>query len=91
MIMPYPGCLTTEERIDIVTELCKEHGCKDKVRKIHYEQFVERDWHPHPPEDFIDWWAKHPDSTEHAVKPKIAWNCQCYRDQFKSELMQYGI
>lgn len=84
----YPGCLSKEEREEIIDRLCDQHGCNEKIAKIHYDQFVNRDWHPHPPERFEQWWKSHRDYAC-GVKARIAWNCQSYRDEFM-EVTQIG-
>lgn len=78
-----------EARIKEITRMCDIAGCNTKVRKIHFEQFVNKQWHPHPPEAFIDWWAEQIDCTVGGVKAKVAWNCQRYRDEF-NEIRAYG-
>jgi hypothetical protein len=81
----YPRHLSREERIETITELCNHEECSHKIRKIHFDQFVERDWHPHPPADFVEWWETKLLQTSVAT----AWNVQAYRDEF-SELQRIG-
>lgn len=45
----------------------------------------------HP--DFVAWWHKHPHcdpDSKWAVKPRVAWLCQCYQDEFL-EAKQFGL
>jgi len=67
-----------------IARLCAAAGCPDKLRKIHFNQFVYREWHPHPPRDFIDWWARHPDNVgEGGSDPESFFNCARYYAQFR--------
>jgi hypothetical protein len=71
-----------EQRIALVNSLCEKAGCNEKVRKIHFHQLVDHNWHPHPPADFVTWWKSHPESkTTGAAK---AFNCSCYVEQFNA-------
>ena len=70
---------TTKERE--IAELCSQHSCTEKIRKIHFDQFIHRNWHPHPSVEFERWWAKHADFTQ-GISIKVAWNCQRYRQEF---------
>ncbi len=81
--------MNREERVEAITEMCSRAGCSEKVAKIHFDQYVDRHWHPHPHEAFCDWWKLHADFIKHGVKVKIAWNCQHYRDEWM-EAKQYG-
>lgn len=76
------------DRVRIITRLCEESGCSAKIAKIHFEQFVNRDWHPHPPQDFKKWWLDQQDFRQ-GIDVKRAYNRQRYRDQFL-EAKQYG-
>ena len=69
---------------DEIADLCERHRCSEKKRKIHLDQFVNRGWHPHAPESFVDWWHKHPDfkNSGGSLDAKRAYNCQRYRSQF---------
>lgn len=77
------------ERARFVTELCEEHGCNAKIAKIHFEQFVNHNWHPHPSADFGIWWKTQPGFAQ-GIDVKRAFNCQNYRDRFL-EAKQYGL
>ncbi len=78
-----------KQRAETVTRMCEEHGCAPKIAKIHFDQFVDRHWHPHPSAEFKNWWAQHPDFKNGGVDVKPAWNCQRYRDEFLGA-KQYG-
>jgi len=59
------------------------------LRKIHFDQFVDRQWHPHPSKAFTRWWKHHPNCTTvgyetHRTQNNaiVAFNCACYYDQF---------
>ena len=82
--------MTRDERKEEVAELCATHNCTEKLRKIHYDQFVDRYWHPHPSEEFLEWFKTLEDFRLFNVNPKVAWNCQRYRDEFW-EAKKYGI
>lgn len=74
-------------RSDEIVELCEAHGCSEKARKIHFDQYVKQQWHPHPPADFLAWWIPfdkdlesgasvggHPESLRvHARKDPDGW------------------
>jgi hypothetical protein len=36
-----------------------------------------------PPDEFVDWWSKHPDSLGE-TPASVAWTCQHYQAQWKS-------
>jgi hypothetical protein len=75
--------MTRKEKQDKITRLCDRAECSAKMRKLHFDQFVYRDWHPHPPQSFIDWFARHPDNIgEGGSGPVAFFNCQRYYDQF---------
>lgn len=72
-----------EQRKHEITRLCDQHGCSEKIRKIHFEQFTRtHPWHPHPTKDFSDWWSTHPDFLHAGIDAKRAFNCQSYVNQF---------
>lgn len=81
--------MTREERADFISDLCAEHNCSEKLRKIHFDQYVDRQWHPHPSKEFLEWFKTTEESRLFNVNPKVAWNCQRYRDEFM-EAKQYG-
>lgn len=68
-----------ETRTKLVNSLCEAAGCTEKVRKIHFHQFVDHNWHPHPPTAFVTWWKSHP---ENSISPARAFNCSRYLAQF---------
>src|SRR5262249_1643472 len=81
--------MNREERAAKIGRLCKSSGCSDKLRKIHFEQFVDRQWHPHPPAVFLEWWKRHPDCRSQGYEDTrtknnaiVAFNAQCFYDQF---------
>jgi hypothetical protein len=78
-----------EKRKNEIANLCDEHDCAPNIRKLHFEQYVERHWHPHPPDSFMGWWRFHVDSTTHGIKASVAWNTKYYRDQYM-EVRQIG-
>jgi hypothetical protein len=75
-----------EQRENFISDMCDQHGCKTRVRKIHFEQYVDRGWHPHPPQSFINWW-----NTTHPGEPGMvsAFNSKFYLDQWE-EAKQCG-
>lgn len=81
--------MTREERADIIGDLCSEHNCSEKAGRIHFTQYVDRQWHPHPPEDFVVWFKTLQDWIIFKTNPRVAWNCQLYRDEWM-EAKQYG-
>ncbi len=78
-----------DARIQTVRAMCREHGCSDKIQKIHFDQYVDRNWHPHPSAGFVDWWANHLDHKLAGLAVKPAWNTQRYRDEF-NEIRSFG-
>lgn len=73
--------MSREDRKNRITELCERAGCSDKLRKIHFEQYVDRHWNPHPSDAFRKWWSRHPDCGE-GIDVKRAYNCKRYVDEF---------
>ena len=75
--------MTKKDKIDKIARLCSAAGCSEKLRKLHFEKFVYHDWHPHPPDAFVAWWARHPDNAgEPGVGAVVAFNSQRHYDQF---------
>jgi hypothetical protein len=75
--------MTRKDKINKIGRLCKTAGCNEKLRKLHFEQFVYRDWHPHPPQIFIDWFARHPDNFGEGGSGAVTFfNCARYYEQF---------
>lgn len=81
--------MSRQDREIEVRAMCSEHGCSEKIRKIHFDQYVHRQWHPHPPAVFVDWWKSEPEYL-HSIDAKRAYNCQVYRDRFL-EAKQHGL
>jgi hypothetical protein len=78
--------MTREERIEKIKRLCSHAGCSDKIRKVHFSQFVDHQWHPHPPERFVRWFAGQPDKIEHPeMSATVAFNAACYYDKYCEE------
>ncbi len=75
-----------------INALCDEAGCSDKIRKIHFEQYVDLDrrWNPHPSKKFADWWKNHKDCVDHGIDVNRAFNCENYRQEFL-EAKEIGI
>jgi len=90
--------MTRQEKADKITRLCNAAGCNDIIRKIHYDQFVDREWHPHPPPSWEKWIRKHPvfiamtegyGTSERETSVKL-FNCATYYDQY-CELKEIGL
>ena len=79
-----------QKRKEAIDKLCTDHECSEKIRKIHFDQFVNRKWHPHPSTKFEAWWKSHPDCELMGVDAKRAYNCVNYRREFL-EAKQYGV
>jgi hypothetical protein len=68
------------------------------MRKIHFHQFVDRQWHPHPPQLWEKWIRRHPDFIDiadgHGTTPREAsvklFNCARWYDQF-CEARDFGL
>ena len=82
--------MNTADKISKIKRLCSATGCSDKIRKIHYDQFVNRSWHPHPPQRWEKWIHKHSvfqdmtyqhRTSEHEASVKL-FNCATYYDQY---------
>lgn len=82
--------MTRDEREEEIADLCARHNCSEKRAKIHLAQFVNRYWHPHPSDEFLEWFELLEDYRLFRVNPRVAWNCQKYRDEFW-EAKKYGI
>ena len=78
--------MTRQERINAINRLCSEASCGPTARKVHFNQFVDRNWHPHPPVEFEQWWSK----SGHSTRAVTAWNCQSFRDEYM-ESKGYGV
>jgi hypothetical protein len=65
-----------------IKALCAEHGCSDKLRKIHYDQMVHRAWNPHPSQEFVEWWKTQPEYGD-GVGAVKARNCRVFCDRYK--------
>jgi len=73
---------------DYIAERCEEAGCKPKVAALHRDQYVNRRWDPHPPQDFVRWWHSQPESRLKAV---IAYNCAEVRKRWEESKASYGL
>jgi hypothetical protein len=81
-----------------IKALCAFHECNEKQRKIHYAQYVNRRWNPHPPQRFVRWWnGDGPLYTEKktgrawlGVEPRIAFNCEAVREAYH-EVKSLGL
>jgi hypothetical protein len=83
--------MTPKEKAAKITRLCDKAGCSDKLRKVHFAQFVERGWHPHPPQTFFDWWSRHPDNVGAGSSgPVTFFNAARYYAQF-CEMRELGL
>lgn len=71
--------------------LCRYHECSDKQAKAHYNAYVFRNWNPHPPTQFMQWWPQigwlqTEARTERAwqgVHPVTAFNCEAVREVYR--------
>jgi len=72
--------MSRQEKIEGIGRLCKHAGCNEKMRALHFAQFVERGWHPHPPQRFLAWWARHDEFGD--ILPVVAFNAAHYFDQY---------
>ena len=89
--------MTKDEMTDWIKRACEHYGCSAKIAKIHYQQYVFRDWNPHPSKKFWDWCNMHPDyktmrdagTKEREAKVKM-WNSECYNAQYR-EAKQFGL
>lgn len=74
-----------------IMDRCEQAGCSKKIAAIHFDQYVDRHWNPHPPQQFMAWWDS-PNTANHmaketgrawdGVKPVVAYNCQAVRDVY---------
>ena len=81
--------MTRQEKAEKITRLCNHNGCSAKIKKVHYDQFVDRQWHPHPLARWEKWVRNHPDfqsMTSRGTSEKEAstkmFNCACYYDPY---------
>ena len=80
-----------------IDRICTAHGCGDKLRRIHFEQFVDRQWHPHPPKTWEKWIRQQPvfgemiylGTSEREASVKL-FNCARFYDQF-CEARRIGV
>ena len=82
---------TRRKREDVISDLCDQAGCNEKVRAIHRDQYVKRRYQPHPPSDFTDWWyqgggwqflEKVSGRGWCGVDAARAWNCDVVRQGY---------
>ena len=89
------NAMTRSEQIDV---LCAVYECPLNIRKIHFQQYVNRRWNPHPPQRFLKWWAGSgvlftEKRTCHAwalVGAVDAFNCEVVREAYR-EAKQLGL
>ena len=87
--------MSKEEQID---SLCSVYECKEKKRKLHYQQYVHRQWKPHPPQRFMAWWAsdgvhfseKKTNRGWGGVPATVAFNCEAVREAY-TEAKNLGL
>ena len=72
---------TRQQLAEEIDDLCREHGCSEKIAKIHAAQYVDRNWHPHPSAEFETWWKTQMEYTQ-GEDSQRAYNCQEFRDRF---------
>ena len=41
---------------DQIAQLCDEHGCDEKMKRVHRRMYVFETWNPHPSDRFKRWW-----------------------------------
>lgn len=71
---------TREERENHISDLCDQCGCKEKIRRIHFELYVDKQWHPHPPQAFVEWWnTVYPDAKKDLV---ASYNSEHYQNEW---------
>ena len=81
-----------------ISDLCDQHGCNDKIQKLHHAQFVDKGWNPHPPQAFINWWGSIGiKATEKAtgrgwgeIDAIRAFNCEAVREVYR-EAKNFGL
>ena len=71
---------TKQEREDEISDLCDQAGCPELLRKRHLHQYADHRWNPHPSPQFVAWFSLHRECG--SVDSRIAFNCQCYRDEY---------
>jgi hypothetical protein len=86
-----------KELIEEISDLCEQHGCNRKTKKVHLSQYADRQWNPHPPQHFINWWGsvgieKTEKRTKNAwrdIDAIRAFNCEAVRETYR-EAKQIG-
>ena len=73
--------MTRQERIEWIGRACDHHACSEKIRKLHFNSFVDDQWNCHPPKRFVEWWSRHPDCLG-GPSAVTAYNARSYRDQY---------
>ena len=72
--------MTRQERARDIKILCDKCGCSEKLRVVHFDQFVNHEWQPHASLRFKTWWFKQDefkasqDKEGIGIKPAIAQN-----------------
>jgi len=81
-----------KDKIEEIDNLCRLHGCSEKIAKIHRAQFVDRGWMAHPPKAFCDWWE--PTSFNSNTGASVGGHKEAWRKWVKPETKEsryYGI
>ena len=74
-----------------ITALCDVYECNPKKRKIHMDQYVWRQWNPHPPQGFLSWWNRNGAQLTEAKTGRTwigidavrAFNCEAVRETYR--------
>jgi hypothetical protein len=74
-----------------IAALCNYHECSKKIRAVHRDQFVLRQWNPHPPQRFVAWWSKTgaldtekaTDRSWLGIDAERAFNCEAVRQVYR--------
>jgi hypothetical protein len=89
---------TRKQLVDEISDLCDQHGCNDKIHKVHTAQYVDRGWNPHPPQHFANWWGsvgkemteKKSENSWQDIDSIRAFNCETVREVYR-EAKQFGL
>lgn len=82
------NAMTSSQQINT---LCDVHECSKRIRKVHFDQYVNSRCNAHPPQAFVNWWARQgwhevEEATQrawHGIEAVTAFNCEAVRAVYR--------
>jgi len=82
--------MTQLEKAKRIKIMCDKCGCSQKIREIHFNQFVNKHWNPHASIRFKNWWHSQPEFQDAGIQAVIAQNVDRIWEAYL-EAKQIGI